>query len=101
MTKKILNSYILSNKADSDLDEIFDYTFDEHGFNQAVKYLSDLESLFWQLVKNPKLGRERRDLKNEILSITEQGHTVFYRIHQDYILIVRVLHGNKDIPRSL
>lgn len=93
--------YILSNEADSDLDEIFDYTEDEHGFNQAVKYLSDLESVFWQLVKHPKLGRERKELKKDIYSISEQEHTIFHQIKSDHILIVRVLHGSRDIQKFL
>lgn len=101
MPEMNLKTYILSNEADADLDEIFDYTEREHGFSQAEKYLSDLENLLWQLVKNPNLGRERKELKNGILSITEQEHTIFYEINREDILIVRVLHSSKDINKLL
>ncbi|MDO5638056.1 MAG: type II toxin-antitoxin system RelE/ParE family toxin [Myroides sp.] len=39
-------SYVLSEKAEVDLEEIFDYTCEEFGFNQAEKYLLEIESVF-------------------------------------------------------
>lgn len=96
-----LKSFLLSNDADTDLDEIFDYAEAEHGFNQAVKYLSDLDNLFEQLVKNPNLGKERKEIKKGIYSIVEQEHIIFYEILEEYILIVRVLHGRRDIPKFI
>jgi toxin ParE1/3/4 len=96
-----LKSFLLSNDADADLDEIFDYTEAEHGFNQAVKYLSDLDNLFEQLVKTPNLGKERKEIKKGIYSIVEQEHIIFYEIREEYILIARVLHGSRDIPKFI
>ena len=101
MANKNLKFYILTNEADSDLDEIFDYTEDEHGFDQAVKYLSDLENMFAQLVKYPNLGRERKEIKKGIFSFAEQLHTVVYQIEKDHLIMVRVLDGKKDIPKLL
>lgn len=96
-----LKSFLLSNDADADLDEIFDYTEAEHGFNQAVKYLSDLDNLFEQLVKNPNLGKERKEIRKSIYSIVEQEHIIFYEIREEYVLIARVLHGRRDIPKFI
>ena len=96
-----LKSFLLSKDADADLDDIFDYTEAEHGFNQAVKYLSDLDNLFGQLVKNPNLGKERKEIKKGIYSIVEQEHIIFYEIRVEYILIARVLHGRRDIPKFI
>ena len=42
MSRKI---YILSEIADKDLEDIFDYTVDEFGFDQAEKYLLEIEGL--------------------------------------------------------
>lgn len=96
-----ITSFLLSNDTDADLDEIFDYTEAEHGFNNAVKYLSNLEYLFEQLIKNPNLGKERKEIKKGIYSIVEQEHIIFYEIHEEYILIARVLHGRRDIPKFI
>jgi toxin ParE1/3/4 len=96
MTPK-LRVYLLSEEADKDLDSIFDYTEKAYGFNQAAKYLIDLESFFNHLIENPRLGRNRDEIKNNLLSISEQEHIVFYRIVDKAIYIVRVLHGSRDL----
>ncbi|KPM33858.1 Plasmid stabilization system [Croceitalea dokdonensis DOKDO 023] len=96
-----LKSFLLSNDADADLDKIFDYTEAEHDFNQAVKYFSDLDNLFEQLVKNPNLGKERKEIRKSIYSIVEQEHIIFYEIREEYVLIARVLHGRRDIPKFI
>ena len=95
-----LSYYKLSKEADFDLDDIFDYTEIEFVFNQAVKYLSGLDTVFESLVKNPEIGRKRNELRLGLYSLTEQEHIIFYRIVDEYIRIVRVLHGHKDIPRN-
>ena len=44
--------YELSQEADKDLEEIFDYTAEKFGIEQAVGYVSDFEDVFrllsWQ-----------------------------------------------------
>ncbi|WP_299548680.1 type II toxin-antitoxin system RelE/ParE family toxin [Seonamhaeicola sp.] len=95
-----LKGYKLSERADVDLEDIFDYTEFHHGANQAIKYLTDLETVFKALVVNPEIGRQRNEIKVGLYSIPEQEHIIFYRILKDYIRIVRVLHGSKDIPKQ-
>jgi len=92
--------YELSPEADQDISEIFDYTVDEFGIDQAVSYLSQFDDLFGQLVDNPELGRERPEIRAELRSIAQESHVVFYRILKDRIRIVRVLHGSCDIPKQ-
>jgi len=94
-----LEGYKLSKEADFDLEAVFDYTNVSFGFNQAVKYLQELESAFNQLVLNPKIGRNRNEIKLGLYSISEQEHTIFYRIKENHIRIVRVLHESKDMPK--
>ncbi|WP_425236781.1 type II toxin-antitoxin system RelE/ParE family toxin [Ulvibacterium sp.] len=101
MANDELKSFLLTYAADADLDEIFEYTEAEYVFNQAVKYLSDLDNLFERLVKDPNLGRERKEIKKGIHSIIEQEHIVFYEIRKDYILVARILHGRRDIPKFI
>lgn len=92
--------YVLSEEADLDIDSIFDYTEREHSFNQAIKYLLSLETIFENLVKNPNIGRKRNEIKIGLYSIVEQEHVIFYRILKNHVRIVRVLHGSKDIPKQ-
>lgn len=92
--------YILSQEADADINQIFDYTSKEFGFNQAIKYIRAFETLFNQLTKHPNLGKVRNDLKKGVLSLSIGEHIVFYAKYDNYIRIVRVLHGRCDLPKQ-
>lgn len=94
------NKYILSQEADNDLEKIFDYTLEEFGFNQAVKYLDEIAEVFVKIIKTPEIGRSRNEIKKNLYSLPIGSHVVFYTIQIDHIRIVRVLHGAKDMPKS-
>ncbi|MBD3902991.1 type II toxin-antitoxin system RelE/ParE family toxin [Chryseobacterium sp. Ch-15] len=95
MSKKF---YILSEIADEDLVNIFDYTMDEFGFDQAEKYLFEIDDIFQNLIINPQLGKTRNEIKQGLYSFPKDNHVIFYRISEDHIRIVRILHGSRDIP---
>lgn len=99
MIKKL--GYQLSNEADSDLEDIFDYTKKEHSLHQAIKYLTEIDEVFNQIVQNPAIGKERIELKATVFSLKASKHLVFYQIKSSYILIVRVLHGRRDLPKFI
>tara|TARA_R110001583_G_scaffold416_1_gene3930 strand:+ start:652 stop:954 length:303 start_codon:yes stop_codon:yes gene_type:complete len=92
-------SYELSPEAEQDLSDIFDYTEMEFGLDQAVQYLKDLERCFIQLCNNLNIGRERIEIREALYSFVSQSHVVFYRILNDRLRVVRVLHGSRDLPR--
>ena len=98
---RTLFPYELSQEADNDLDEIFDYTAEQFGIDQAIKYLSGFEDVFQSLCNNPKLGRNRNEIRKGLRSISHISHTVFYRIFDDRLRIVRILHGSRDIIKFL
>lgn len=92
-------TYILSEIADKDLEDIFDYTLNEFGFNQAETYLLEIEEIFQNLFLNPRLGKKRDEIKKGLYSFPKDNHVIFYRILDHHIRIVRVLHGSRDIPK--
>ena len=96
-----LFSYILSQQADNDLDEIFDYTAAQFGIEQAIKYLSGFDDVFDNLCRNPETGRKRNEIRNGLRSTSNKSHTIFYRIMAGHIWIVRILHGSRDIIKFL
>ena len=97
----ILKNYELTKEADADLEDIFDYTEKSQSRNQAIVYLSNIEDLFFQLCKQPNLGRTRKEIKEGIFSIAFQKHIIFYKIIENKLLIIRVLHERRDMPKNL
>lgn len=91
--------YVLSKIADKDLEDIFDYTSDEFGFEQAEKYLLEIEEIFQNLILNPQLGKKRDEIKKDLYSFPKDNYVIFYKILNKSIRIVRVLHGSRDVPK--
>lgn len=90
-------NFELSLKADHDLEEIFDYTFNESGADQAVSYVSSFDDIFPSIAKNPEIGRERNEIRRNLRSIAKEKHIIFYKVQKDKIRIIRVLHGSKNL----
>jgi len=90
-------AYELSQKADQDLEEIFDYTVHNFGIEQAIAYVSGFEDLFVNLSNNPELGRKRNEIRDGLRSYVKESHIVFYRVQKGQIRIVRILHGSQDL----
>jgi len=86
-----------SRKAEEDLLNIAAYTLQKWGEAQADRYLAQIEACCFRLAGNPRLGRLCGDLHADWhasgLRRMERGkHVVFYREHDDGILVSRILH---------
>lgn len=92
---------LLSAAAERDLEEIFDYTLNEFGLDQAEKYTLEFQDSFDQLVVHPQSGRLRNEVKEGIRSLQKGSHIIFFRILHDHILIVRILHMSRDVQRFI
>jgi toxin ParE1/3/4 len=49
------------------------------------------------IASRPKMGRERPDLKPNIRSFVVMSWIIFYRVDDDFVEIVRVLHSARDL----
>lgn len=94
------NVYRLSAAAAKDINDIYDYTIDRFGEQQAVKYLTGLDERLAFLAEYPDTGRTRDEVRKGLMSLVYQKHVVFYRVMQYGIRIVRVLHGSMDVPKQ-
>lgn len=94
-----MKKVILSKAADIDLEDIFDYTLEEFGLDQAIFYVSGFDEVFGVISGNPEIGRERKEIREGLRSFSKERHVIFYRILNDHIRIVRILHGSRDLPK--
>ena len=91
--------YKFTEKAESDLATIIDYTLGTWGPAQAVKYLDGLESLAETLAQTPDLGRAREEIHKGLIVFPCERHLLFYRKERHGITIVRILHDSMDALR--
>ncbi len=96
-----MKKLILSRVADTDLESIFDYTLGEFGLEQALSYVSGFDDTFKIISENPKIGKERKEIREELRSLAKDDYVIFYRVLNDHVRIVRVLHGSRDLPKFL
>jgi len=73
--------YVLSEIADKDLEEIFDYSVHQFGFEQAEKYFLEIEDVFQSLILNPYSGRKRDENKTGFIQFSKRQP---YHFLQDY-----------------
>lgn len=93
--------YRLSGKADEDLVGIYLYTLDEFGESQADAYLYSLEERFEILAGNPAIGRRIEHTREGYRRYEHVSHSIFYRIDEDGVIIMRVLHNSMDTDQHL
>ena len=66
-----MTKFILTNKAVSDLSNIWNYTFNKWSEQQADKYYKMLLSNFQDIADNPSLGRDYSRIKEDLYGIKE------------------------------
>lgn len=97
-----MSKYVLSNKAVTDLSEIWDYTFEVWSENQADKYYFELLADCQELSKNPSLGRNYTEIEPEIYGYKSGKHLIFYRkLNEKDIEIIRFLHSRMDLKNKI
>lgn len=89
---------LLAREAETDLDQIWLYIAQESGNTDiADRFVDRATALFLRIAAEPYLGRRRDELRAGMRSFPFGNHLVFYRVQEDTVLILRVLHGRRDI----
>jgi toxin ParE1/3/4 len=96
-----MDYYILSQKAQEDIEAIYYFGLYEFGKDQAITYLVALRGYFEFLRENPNSGKQRNEIKEGLYSFSHVSHIIFYRIFANHIRIVRILHGSRDLRKFL
>ena len=91
----------LHARAESDLIDIWVYSFEEWDDLQADKYLDKLNAAINSLAGNPELGVRRDNVREGYRALFVNRHAIYYRLTPTTVEIVRVLHGQMDPDRHL
>ena len=92
---------VITARAVADLHEIYAYTIDRWGENQAVTYEARIRAAIAHLTRNPRLGRRERRAYEEIRAFSLEHHTVYYRFDATFIYIMRVVHYRQEFRSSM
>lgn len=87
--------YKFTKKAEHDLEDIIDYTFQQWGAAQTNTYIDGLEAHGQLLADNPDLGIKREATFEGLLSFPYESHILYYMRQPHGITIVRVLHQRR------
>lgn len=91
-----MTEYVLAPKAVASLRAIAKKSNDLFGRERTRQYIAALNDQFELLAEFPEKGRERNELKIGIRSCPEGSHMIYYRIKDQHIEIVDVLHQSMD-----
>jgi len=90
----------LTDSADRDLLDIWLFIAKD-SIRAADKWFHTLETKCKQLAENPLSGRLREKLAYNLRSFPVQDYILFYQPVEEGILLIRVLHGSRDIDYLL
>ena len=90
-------------QVEAELDEIWAYVATESSSTDvADRLVESITDHFFLLSKHPQLGRRRdHDLRPGLRSLSVRGYVVVYRIENQNVVILHVLHGRRDITTLL
>lgn len=94
--------YLLSPAAQADLEQIWDYTHEQWGINQADEYLREIQYATVRAAANPRIGRTCDEIRLGYRKLSVGSHTLFYRLTAaDVVDVIRVLHRRMDTDSHL
>lgn len=88
--------YSFTDKAESDLAGVIDYTRTHWGKDQASEYIDGLVLAVMNIAQYPSIGKQRSKLGMGIYSFPYKKHIIYYSQAPDKIIIARVLHSSMD-----
>ena len=93
--------YRLTDRARTDLIDIYDFTERKFGAYQAEAYHAGLVRSFGLLADFPLIGQAADELAVGHRRFRFQSHLIFYTVQPDHVEIRVVVHGALDIRPQL
>ena len=93
--------YVITKKAIADLEEIWLYTAGTWSVTQADRYYSLIVDEIGYICKNPATGHSMDHVRKGYRASKVKSHLIFYRVINDTVEIIRILHERMDIDSRL
>jgi toxin ParE1/3/4 len=96
-----MTRYVLSPRAQKDVDDIWDYTVTHWNLRQAEIYLRQIWHAIETVAAEPRLARSCNDIRPGYWKYPAGSHVLFFRLTNNGIDVVRILHRRMDFERHL
>jgi toxin ParE1/3/4 len=96
-----MTRYVFSPRALADIEEIWDYTERRWDADQAERYNRVLRQGIELVARDPRRGRSCDHIRPGYRKYSIGSHVVFFRVIEEKIEVVRILHQRMDFERHL
>lgn len=95
-----MKSIGFSPAAEADINEIWDYSADRWGQDQADSYTDAIRDACYSLAKGTKHGRPV-DVLPHFQKYLCGSHVVYFLDYTGHLDVIRILHQRQDVDRHL
>ncbi len=96
-----MSRYVLSPRAQADLDGIWEYTAETWGVDQAERYIQLIAGGISAVASKPTRGKSCGHIREGYRKHPVGSHVLFYRMSGDGIDVIRILHQQMDFERHM
>lgn len=96
-----MSGYDLSSRARFDLREIWTFTAEKWGRRKADDYLGEVRATIEILAVDHRMGLQFDSTDLTLRRALVESHAIFYRVSNDKVLILRILHQAMDAVSHL
>jgi toxin ParE1/3/4 len=93
--------FVISKKAISDIEEIWLYTVAKWSIVQADRYYHLIFDEINYICKNINTGKSMEHVRKGYRASKVKSHLIFYRVLNETVEIIRILHEGMDIENLL
>jgi len=94
-------SYWLTNKAETKLAAIYEYSILNWGLRTARDYLQSMHHSFRLLAENPRMGHDVGHVRRGLRRHPRGSHVVYYRTAESGVVILDIFGERQDPGRNL
>lgn len=93
--------YNVTQLARDDLTALWMYIAHDRGPRSADHFDRTLHAAMMTIGRLPRIGRARPDFGDGVRILTDHGVVIVYRAEPSPVLVLRVLHGSRDVGAIL
>ncbi len=93
--------FVITKKAVADLEGIWVYTLETWSAEQADRYYNLIFDEINYICKHKNAGKSMEHVRKGYRASKVKSHIIFYRVINDTIEVIRILHEQMDIENRL